>query len=372
MINFANYLPKDQTKRMYTVIGIVVGCVLILGLIGWGIWYAVKHKGQVTASITNQLLEVIPENGATAEESSVAARHLDGMLVSTDEANTWPVCLMVENAAFDGVRPQSGLSQASVVYEVIVEGGITRLLAVYGGEAVTKIGPVRSARDTYIEFVSEMDCLYGYAGGSFTAAQATQSLALKTLNALSSDGRFFWRDKNIFAPHNLFTSSDLITLALRDKQLDTREPSYETWTFRDQPEEGSPEARQATLITLDFSTPAYQVRWEYKEEAGYYERYNGGVLHTDKENGQALTTRNIIVQMVPPGEYIEGKGRINFSVTGEGKVLVFRSGEVVEGTWKKADRVSRTQFFDAAGQPIELNRGNTWVEILPTDRSVTY
>lgn len=372
-MNLTDYLPKDKNKRMYAVAGIIVGVILIIGLIGWGIWYAKKNSdSQVTATLVNQILEVIPENEVRAEESGTAERRLDGMVVAKAESNLWPVCLMVENAAFDGVRPQSGLSKASVVYEVIVEGGITRLMAVYAGESVEKIGPVRSARDTYIEFVSELNCLYGYAGGSFTAVQATQNLDLQTLNALSSDGRFYWRDKNLFAPHNLFTSSDLTTLALRDKQLDTSEPSFTQWKFRDQPTEASVAARQATIITLDFSTPSYQVRWEYETNEGYYTRFNGGELHTDKETGQALTARNVVVQMVPPGEYIEGKGRINFSVTGEGKVLVFRSGEVIEGTWKKADRVSRMEFFDAAGKPIELNRGNTWVEILPTDRTLSY
>lgn len=354
------------------MVGISIGILLILGLIGWGVWYAKNAGGSVTATLTNQILEIIPENEIRSEESGTAARRLDGMLVAKAESNLWPACIMVENAAFDGVRPQSGLSQAPVVYEVIVEGGITRLMAVFGGEATGKIGPVRSARDTYIEFVSELDCLYGYAGGSFTAVQATENLNLRTLNALSSDGRFYWRDKNLFAPHNLFTSSDLLTLASRDKQLDTLEPSFDSWTFRDQPTEASTAARQATIITLDFSTPSYQVRWEYKPNEGYYERFNGGELHTDKETGAALTARNVVVQLVPPGEYIEGKGRINFSVTGEGKVLVFRSGEVIEGTWKKADRTSRTQFSDAAGKSIELNRGNTWVEIFPTDLSLSY
>lgn len=372
MINFGQWLPKSPSKRMYAIVGMCVGLLLILGLIGWGIWYAVRGNQAGVTTIADQILDVIPEIGDKPADTTVAARRLDGMIVSSADSNLWPVCLMVENAAFDNVRPQSGLSQASVVYEVLVEGGITRLLAVYAGETSEKIGPIRSARDTYIEFVSELDCLYGYAGGSFTAVQATQNLELKTLNALSSDGKYYWRDKSIFAPHNLFTSSELLTLAVRDKQLNDREPGYESWTFRSQPESAATEARQATLITVDFSTPGYQVRWEYKAEDGYYERFNGGELQIDKETGETITARNVIVQMVPPGEYIEGKGRINFSVTGEGKVYVFRNGEVIEGVWKKQDRVSRTQFFDSTGQTIELNRGNTWVEILPTDRSLTY
>lgn len=358
---------------MYTIIGLSVLGVLILSGLGWGIW-ATLHRGQVTASVSNTNA-VQPLNSNTpvvTEEPLVAARHLDGMLVAAKQANEWPVCMMVENAAFDGVRPQFGLSRALLVYEVIVEGGITRLMAVYGGEPVGQIGPVRSARDTYIEFVSELDCLYGYAGGSFTAVQATQNLDLKTMNALSADGKYYWRDKNRYAPHNLFTSTDLQTLALRDKQLNTQTPKFTPWMFRDQPTELPIEARVANEVNIDFSTPSYAVTWKYLADKGYYERYNANELQHDATTGDTLTARNVIVEMVPPGEYIEGKGRINFSVTGEGKVLIFRSGEVVEGTWKKADRVSRTQFFDVDRKEIELNRGNSWVEIVPTDRSVTY
>lgn len=373
-MDFTQYLPKDKTQRMYAVIGLGVLGVLILVGLGWGLW-AVLHSTQ-TQDLVNSTNAVsdenIPTNAERTPAITIGARHLDGMMVATAQTNDWPICLMIENAAFDGVRPQAGLSRALVVYEVIVEGGITRLMGVFGGEPISKIGPVRSARDTYIEFVSELDCIYGYAGGSFTATQATQQLDLHTLNALSSDGKYYWRDSSLYAPHNLFTSWDLLLLAIRDKQLNTPDPTFDTWTFRDQPKELEKDAVLAQQVNIDFSSPSYAVRWVYNQEQGYYERYNGGVLQTDRETGDTLTARNVIVERVPPGEEIEGKGRINFSVTGEGEVLIFRSGEVVTGTWKKANRISRTQFFDDQGKSIELNRGNSWVEIVPTDRTVSY
>lgn len=375
MTQLMNILPKDPAKRKFVLIsgGVVLGVLVLVGVV-FGVYYAQKKNivglTNIGGQITEQILPDLQDDEVIVPTTS--ARHLDGMIVANGQSNVWPVCIMVENAAFDGVRPQSGLSRALIVYEVIVEGGITRLMPVFGGEPIGKIGPVRSARDTYIEFVSELDCLYGYAGGSFTAVQATYDLELKTLNALSADGRFYWRDSSSYAPHNLFTSSDLLTLALRDKKLENAGPTFESWSFRDQPKVPSPDARLASSVRIDFSTPSYEVGWEYKSENGYYERTNGGVLHTDAETGEILTARNIVVEIVPPGEYIEGKGRINFSVTGEGKVLIFRSGEVIEGTWKKVDRLSRTQYVDAAGLPIELNRGNTWVEVVPSDSPVEY
>lgn len=372
-MDLIRYLPKEKNKRLLVVmmsVG-VLGLAILIGA-GWGAWviWDASQTPPLSQSPEPMLDEIIPVNTTRTPSLTVGFRHLDGLRVATNQTNEWPVCVMVENAAFDGVRPQSGLSRALVVYEVTVEGGITRFMAVYAGEPVTKIGPVRSARDTYIEFVSELNCLYGYAGGSFTAMQATQQLDLHTLNALSADGTYYWRDAGLFAPHNLFTSWDQLLLAVPEKQLTT--PTYESWQFRDQPKEVASGARLANEVKIDFSSPSYAVRWVYNQEQGYYERYDGEVLQTDRETGDTLTARNVIVEMVPPGTEIEGKGRINFSVTGEGSVKIFRNGEVVEGIWKKGNRTSRTQFFDDQGKSIELNRGNSWVEIVPTDRSVSY
>lgn len=373
-MNFTQYLPKDKTQRLYAVIGLSALGVLILAGLVWGLWAVLRssHTDDLVNSTNAVSVENIPINANRTPAITTGPRHLDGMIVATAQTNEWPVCVMIENAAFEGVRPQSGLSRALVVYEVIVEGGITRLMGVFGGESITKIGPVRSARDTYIEFVSELDCVYGYAGGSFTAVQATQQLEIHTLNALSADGQYYWRDTHLYAPHNLFTSWDLLLLAIRDKQLSESAPTYETWSFREQPADLAKDAQVANEVNIDFSSPSYAVRWVYNQEQGLYERYNGGVLQVDRETGDTLTARNVLVEMVPPGEEIEGKGRINFSVTGEGEVLLFRSGEVVKGTWKKANRTTRTQFFDDQGKPLELNRGNSWVEIVPLGRSVTY
>lgn len=374
-MNLSAYLLHEKRRRIGVLVGLVCLVLLTTALVAWSKWaHGIPSTQAETGNqtVSSQPVQVPLSVDRVVDTGQITERHLDGMMVATADSNEWPVCVMVDNAAFDGVRPQSGLSRALVVYEVIVEGGITRFLAVYGGEFVAKIGPVRSARDTYIEFVSELDCLYGYAGGSFTALQTTQKLNLRTLNALSADGAYYWRDHNLFAPHNLFTSSDQLILALKDKQVDSQIPTFSSWSFRDQPEALTAESERASEVEINFSTPSYQVRWVYDPDQGVYQRYNGGQLQIDTETQETLTAHNVVVQFVPPGQYIEGKGRINFAVTGEGQVLIFRYGEVVKGTWKKDNRIARTEFFDAQGQTVELNRGNIWVEIVPTDRSVTY
>ncbi|EKD76318.1 MAG: hypothetical protein ACD_43C00153G0001 [uncultured bacterium] len=268
---------------------------------------------------------------------------------------------MIENAAFDGVRPQAGLSAAQVVYEVIVEGGITRLMAVFAGEKADTIGPVRSARDTYLEFASELNCAYAHAGGSYTAMEAIPNFKLRDLDGLR-EPKWFWRDSSKYSPHNLFTKTDNLYNAIKDGHSWTDAPTYSVWNFVDDDKIMTGEAANEVNILFGGS---YDVNYTYSEEFKAYERKNGSVNHTDANTGKTLTARNIIIQKVPAGNFIEGKGRVNFSVTGEGEVNIFRLGKMEKGTWKKADRLARTQFFTTDGKEIPLARGNSWVEIVP-------
>lgn len=294
-------------------------------------------------------------------------RRLDGVVVPTEQANEVPICVMIENAAFGGVRPQSGLAAASVVYEVVVEGGITRFMAVFAGGESETVGPVRSARDTYLEFVSELNGAYVHAGGSYTAMLALQEFGLRDIDALR-EYSYFWRDPAKVAPHNLFTSTESLKQAVGDHHWeDEPAPSYDAWTFEtlDAGEPG-PEAagETATSVQVLFGG-AYTAEFRYDEEDNSYPRMNGGVAHTDAVTGEQLAPRTIIIQHVGEGIPIEGKGRVNWPVTGSGDVEIFHSGKRYAGTWEKQNRLSRTRFFDEQGSPIPLSPGQLWVVIVP-------
>jgi hypothetical protein len=306
---------------------------------------------------------------------------------------------MIENAAFGGVRPQSGLNSASVVYEVIVEGGITRFMAVFAGEQSDEVGPVRSARDTYLEFASEYDCMYTHAGGSYTAMTAIPRFGLRDLDALR-EPQFFWRDSTKYAPHNLFTSTEKLEEAVVAHSWHLEdEPDYESWNFveavgapevseetdsaeavegedtvaGEDTEEGAAVVEEETVENGEEAISqlqilfggSYNVQYDYNDEGNYYERTNGNILQTDAATGETLRTNNIVVMHVGAGTSIEGKGRINWPVTGEGDVEIYHDGRVYYGTWKKPSRTERTQFYDADGELLPLVQGNTWVEVVP-------
>ena len=300
-------------------------------------------------------------------------RRIDGIIVnSPDKANFWPYAVMIENLR--SVRPQSGLSQAAVVYEALVEGGATRFLAVFDpSEIIPEIMPVRSARPYYIEWASEYNALYVHAGGSPKALTVIwENPDFKDLEALSRDSKYFWRDTTKYAPHNLVTSSEKMNFALHDKELIDTKAKYQSWKFKD---DATQEERGADGKKLEFNFSygtTYLVGYTYNQEQNYYLRENANEPHLDKNTGKQIAVKNVIVQLVEGPVLNGGAGRLDIFVGGEGKAWVLRDGEIIEGIWKKGSRTDRTLFYDMDGNELELNRGNTWIHIITKTQDVTY
>lgn len=296
-------------------------------------------------------------------------RKLDGVVIVdgglTDE---FPRAVMVENLV--SVRPQTGLTRAGVVYEALAEGGITRFMAVYGGENADKIGPVRSARPYFVDIASEYSALYTHAGGSPDALSRIGDSEVVDLNQIGGDQAYFWRDSALRAPHNLFTKSEFLTFALRDKDILDEKASYLGWSFEDEVslDERSDSAQE---IEIDFSTKNYSVMYVYDNEENVYRRFNGGKAHVDELTGEHIQPKNVIIQYVEQ-RIVDDEGRLDISVVGEGDAIIFNNGKAVKGSWEKKDAESRTQFTDNEGNGVSLTRGQTWVELVPKNNEVIY
>ncbi|MBI4407156.1 MAG: DUF3048 domain-containing protein [Candidatus Kerfeldbacteria bacterium] len=347
--------------------GLVCGAVTV-----WlGVWWSLTQPAAIgtSAQTIERANTIIAAEAVAATTDVLVSRHSDGVLVSAGTENTWPIALMIENAAFGGVRPQSGLGSAQVIYELPVEGGITRFLALFAGELPNKIGPIRSARPTYLEFSSEYDALFGHAGGSPEALEAVDGLAVKDLSGLGVDARFFFRDGTLVAPHNLFTSGELLTKAREAKGLTEAEPTYEPWLFKEDTPVNDPTVEP---LQIDFgSGPLYAVDYTYNPKTNSYDRANGGETQTDAVDGEVLSPKTVIVQIVPAAILAGDEGRVNYDLTGSGKLYLAQDGLVTEGTWGKVDRSSRTIFRDADGNRLALNRGQIWISIVPTSGTIT-
>jgi hypothetical protein len=293
----------------------------------------------------------------------IIRRKLDGAEVKTEaEANLYPVAIMVENAADSW--PATGLDKANLVFEAITEGSIPRFVAFYASDdEIKKIGPVRSARPYYLDWAEPLEPLYMHVGGAPEALKKIRSgkFDLIDLDQFFWD-EFYWRDKWRYAPHNVYTSSELIKEALAEKEL-TTPPDYPTWKYKKDVElEKRPEL--VNDIKVNFATQYYKVRWQYNREENNYIRYQNGDIHK-MSDGEWIIAKNVIVQ-VNDMKVIDEIGRKNITTLGEGKAWVYRDGDKIEATWKKATINDGLKYYDQDGKEIEFNGGTTWVEVIPT------
>ncbi len=320
---------------------------------------------------------VLLDKEAGADESEVVVedtdglvpRKIDGVLVAPENANAFPVAVMIDN--IPPAWPHSGLEAASVLYETLVEGGATRIMAVFAGGTADKIGPIRSARPYYLEWVSEYDAFYGHVGGSPEALAAIDGLGLKDFSQLYN-GQYFWRDTSRYAPHNVYTSSELINLALRDKEYSDLTPDYESWKHKDDTPAEERNDTEKTVEVKFSGGETWTSKYVYDFDSNNYQKFHAGIPHVDNETGNQLAAKNVIVVVVPQITQYGEKGRLTMDIAGEGRAFVFRDGEKIEGIWKKADREDRTRFYDNNDEEIHLNRGTTWVSVIPEDREVLY
>jgi len=348
------------------IVGIVFSWWFLCQYANAGIKLLEFYQGSYHSAV-GQATSVVEE-----ELSKNIARRIDGMIVEREQANLLPYAVMIENLR--SVRPQNGLSQAAVVYETLAEGGSTRFMAIFDpSEVIPEIMPVRSARPYYLEWVSEYGAPYAHAGGSPKALTVIrENDDIIDLEALSSDAVYFWRDTSKYAPHNLVTSSEKMNFALRDKELDELKTEYRSWKFKDGAVlENRGEDSKTVVFNYSYGL-TYKVGYKYNKEKNIYLRFNADEEHKDKNTDQQITVNNVIVQIVPEPVLEGGKGRLEIYVGGEGKAWIFVDGQAIEGIWKKGSRIERTLFYDADGNEIEFNRGNTWVNVISETQEVHY
>ncbi|HHX74811.1 MAG TPA: DUF3048 domain-containing protein [Firmicutes bacterium] len=277
---------------------------------------------------------------------AAAKEELEEELKKVPQAERTPVYgVVIDNHA--AARPQHGLAQASVVYEYEVEGRITRYLALFA-DFPAKVGPVRSARLHNIQLGQENKICFVHAGGSYDNIDVLAKLDMKSVNALASGSKAFYRDSRRKAPHNLYVNL---------QQLKLMSPS-ESVTLR--PAYLDREGQKATSFDITYSN-TYRIGFTYVEKEGYYYRYINGKQHKDAD-GTAITARNIIVQYVP--FYNDSRGRPTADLVGEGTIEYYCQGQKFRGTWRKENESSPTRFYFQDGREIERVYGQTWIQLV--------
>jgi len=361
---------KEKLPAEIDFIYILAGFVFVVA-IGLLVWLGGGYLwNKYFAVETDHELSVQDEAGEY--QDCEFKRLLDGICVDSEEkTNPKLIAIMIENHT--EARPQSGLVDASIVYEVPVEANYTRFLAIYPADVeVDKIGPVRSARPYYLDWLSEYgDAMYMHCGGSPDALNLINQYDLFDLNEFYN-GWYYWRSTDRSAPHNVYTSSELWGGALikYNDQRSTINEQVEWWSFNTTVEQQSNTSTLANEIIISFLPPVYEAIWEFNSSTGKYDRYQMEGTHRDQD-GRKIKADTIIVQHVE-SQVLDNIGRIAIDTIGEGDVEIFYDGLVFTGIWKKEDRIARTRFYDLSGEEIRLKPGKIWVEVVNGRGDVSY
>lgn len=384
----------NKTKQGIFLIGAFI--------IAMGFSYVVFSKaGIVKKTATVISAPTVKPNGISMFDDSLPKTEecpLNGQMYSKKQKDWWekhrPLGVMIEN--HEDSRPQSGLSFADVIYEAVAEGGITRFLAVYYCQDANPIGPVRSARTYYIDFLSEYGDapLYAHVGGANAPGPADALSQIEQygwagyndLNQFSIGFPTFWRDYDRLGhtaatEHTMYSATTkLWDFAKKSRKLSNVDEEDTAWnkkfvmySFQDENKLASPSAK---AIRLEFweGYKDYFVDWVYDSTTNDYKRVNGGKPFIDNNTKKQLTTKNVVVLFMKESNAFDGyenNAHLLYKNKGTGKARVFVNGDDIEATWRKDSRTARLLLFDKSGKSIALTRGKIWFSILPTTGVLT-
>ncbi len=303
-----------------------------------------------------------------ANENGVLTAEVEEKTVQIFKGNDRPFAVMIDN--HEDAWPQAGLQNAYMVYEIIVEGGETRLMALFKGADLEKIGPVRSARHYFIDYAMENDAIYVHFGQSPQAQSDIKKYSVDDINGISEDGTTFWRVKDKAAPHNAVTSTENLLKSAQSKKY--RTTSDETSVLNYVTDEVNLEDGQGAVTVTIPHSDLQTVEYYYDEENKVYERYARNEEQVDWDTETPVTVKNIIITFC--NNYTltdsENKGRQGLKNIGTFDGYYITNGKAIPIKCIKEARDEKTVYQDLDGNVISVNDGNTFVHICPTDSDV--
>jgi len=334
---------------------ILVVLIIVIGvLLGIKVMNGNEAKGEIQTGKENE-----QSGGTTIVEMKEP---------QTFKGNDRPIAVMIDN--HKGAMPQAGLNDAYMVYEIIVEGGESRLMALFKGVNLDKIGPVRSSRHYFLDYALENDAIYVHFGWSPQAKSDITKLDVDNINGISESSTSFWRTKDKYAPHNVATSTEKILAIANRKGYNTTSTKESVLNYvADEFELDSDiEATKVTIPYSDHNT----VEYEYDNVTKRYTRYSRNTKQVDWTTGETVTTKNIIVVKCRNWTLNDGENKGRQSIDNV-KVLngyYITNGKAIEITAEKSTRAGQTVYKDLAGNEIDVNDGNAFIQICPLNADV--
>jgi len=284
---------------------------------------------------------------------------LTGAIVAEEPMTKFAVTgIMIENSP--DARPQSGLKDSGVVFEAIAEGGITRFLVLYQEQKPQLIGPVRSVRMYYVDWLAAFNASVAHIGGSAAALAEVRNGNYRDIDQFFNAGAY-WRATDRYAPHNVYTNFEKLDALNAAKGYTTSE--FTGFTRKDSKAVATP---TATKINVTISGPLFNSSYIYNPATNTYDRSQAGAPHNDREWGQ-LSPRVVIVMKVPQTLVLEDGYREQINTIGTGTATIFQDGEVKEANWSKPSKTAQITFSDTEGKDVPLARGQTWITAVPSD-----
>lgn len=302
-------------------------------------------------------------NKAQAAGTAKYYSPLTGMPVA-DAATTKRevTAIMIENSIF--ARPQSGIKDAGVVFEAIAEGGITRIATLHQEDRPGLIGPVRSLRPYYLDWIAPFDASIAHVGGSNNALLTVRNGTFKDIDQFFN-GNYYWRATDRAAPHNVYTNFDKLDALNQSKGYTSS--SFTGWPRKIE----TPATTTASHIDIPVSSADYNVAYDYEAGSNSYVRFLGGAPSVDREGGQ-VKPKVVIVLKIPMTLGFEDGYREQMTTTGTGEAYIFQDGTVTDGIWRKDGQRNQLLFYDKNARTINLDPGQTWVTVVTPDKAVAW
>lgn len=326
--------------------------------------------------IVSLLLLTLLLSGCNAEETLNAVKEPLGNLFPKMEkkikivdmnSKSRPYAVMINN--IKEARPlQSGLQDAYIIYEIIAEGGVTRLLALFHDTNTERIGSVRSARHYFLDYSLENDAIYVHHGYSPQAQLDFYSLNLDRVEIM--DPKTAWREREhgVASEHTLFTSIEKIEKGLGKKRTERNNDFLLDYSINNIDLNKIAVAKIANKVEVEYSWSVKNL-YEYDSETQVYKRSVNGTPHKDFVTGKQYTFKNIIIVQIP-NQTIDDKGRQDISNIGERDGYYITNGYAVPIKAVKDSRSSQTIYKHLNGEEIKVNDGNTFIQIQPVGKKL--
>ena len=365
----SNNSSQSSSQTIYIIIA---GFLVVAAIILVVTYVALKNT---TPKVTKVPVDIVTDKGKDKEETKKE-------LQIFDNSNERPIAVMIDNAIGDANH--AGLQESFLNYEIIVEGGITRIMALYKDKDVNLIGPIRSARHYFLDYALESDAIYVHYGWSPYAEDDITKLKIDNVNGLT-DSSPFRRDTKSIAPHNVFTRmsylKSFIDTTGSEVELSQEEGTPRTMKSLDWKllhysteeimlNDKNPSAKVANEVIIPYS--ATEVRkYKYSDSDKYYFRISNDKAEYDRKSGEQLHYKNIIIQRVK-NTTLDDIGRQALETTGTGTGFYITNGYCLPINWSKATRESKTIYTYEDGAEIIVNDGNTFIQIVPLYSNIAF